>query len=1365
MKSFAILRTNVGLTTNIKIMVDSNYNLSLSSIESTDELSNSKYKKVSFIKRNYYDELISYFYDGLPADTAYFIKYDNDVDSTSKDYSSQYDEIYQYGARNIVNNKDYKEEFEYFAPLYIYANNLPKHFIVFRVDGPGIETVTKENFKSLVLNKFKTVKIFDLTKKSPLGEWLDINFNNNKFFPLTPFEMTFDNLEFSKWNGIDYESGGYTSKSMFLQSVYEEEKEIFELEKFIFDGYENNKVVFPNILNMSFLFDDTPANEDNLRKWSLNRYYGFYLDDIVKVKTISPYITPFIKSDVVVLPGNILYSQSGDPFVAGFLDHKVYYVEYNGEYYKVERFEETESAQTLQSVRVGNVITQQYVNKVVSKYRIISDIDLSGKQSELNKNIALIGDASTYPNRLLNYDNTNYQIPEWDTADVWLIEIDGMFHNLVRETGPEIVNGVMTNTTRIRINSDYSFKINENDYEYWINRSDPSYTKKVSFVVDANNPPKKFNIYKLKFTDIKDFDTRIVDTEYSKFEYEKKFELTETDESKMYLVDLNSKTFPRNYDDFIFNEKVVNVPVSSEYTANHETFKIDNGNLNELWRKNSTYCRWGFQNSLSANDVPYMLNNSLIFEDYNRSVNPFDPNPKRIERNLDYFYTINSSTYSYIHHTLHVEDQTTAGINNSFKFELNKYLNLATYSIGTYSATYSFDYFSHFFEKNSRFDSYKISKNSNKYSIFNASDRTIPNITVFRGLKFLIYDVEDVKKDETGKIDVFNLKTLNTFDGYKFSILLSDNDWAVVDSPSGNNVGVLTQSQNLMSWTIFDDWKMDKVYKNGDIVVKDDILYISTAIGDNITTNPVREYTNAKKALSAPYNQSGWSIYNPTFTSIFWNPTESYTTGDIVYNNGDYYYFNGGTEDFWSPTYSHTPGYALGSVVLFKGQYYMSMTSSNHYRPDFREPFNIRSVFNSFRSSLDGRNVFDVVGTYYWTATQSSNPRWSPIQIWNPSLQYSLNNFVVHNGVVYRCVTSISQSGNEPGISNNWLRVYSLIPDTNLVYSSTVNPIVEMNNSYYMINSNTSNSTLQNGINIYINKKWKNILINIDIADNTIPNISESDRDVLYNELNTKLTAYNFIQCINDLSNKYGFTDYVNYIIIEEDNSIKRYNHNNISGLPYYITCEVPDDVVMKANSLSYKSIATPNQLKPTKVLTSINPDISNINYYNNTAIATEIKPNQNMPKPSVNYSGNVTITDELIYRFSGFYMPIFYSIDLFESPKLNSDGILIERNYKFDTTLTDFGIMKERKIRKVNHKENILKLYNVKDQKSIYPMLDEFGYAVVDSFIFRSTWDNNYHYITTNNTEILQKDKSKNTIVKNAPLIGIQRPIKNINL
>lgn len=70
--------------------------------------------------------------------------------------------------------------------------------------------------------------------------------------------------------------------------------------------------------------------------------------------------------------------------------------------------------------------------------------------------------------------------------------------------------------------------------------------------------------------------------------------------------------------------------------------------------------------------------------------------------------------------------------------------------------------------------------------------------------------------------------------------------------------------------------------------------------------------------------------------------------------------------------------------------------------------------------------------------------------------------------------------------------------------------------------------------------------------------------------------------------------------------------------------------------------------------------------------------------------------------------------------------------NYRFDTGLSDFGMMLERKVRKVNRKGSVLKLKDVKESNSIYPMLDEFGYTFMDFFIFRSTWDQGYHFETT---------------------------------
>lgn len=69
--------------------------------------------------------------------------------------------------------------------------------------------------------------------------------------------------------------------------------------------------------------------------------------------------------------------------------------------------------------------------------------------------------------------------------------------------------------------------------------------------------------------------------------------------------------------------------------------------------------------------------------------------------------------------------------------------------------------------------------------------------------------------------------------------------------------------------------------------------------------------------------------------------------------------------------------------------------------------------------------------------------------------------------------------------------------------------------------------------------------------------------------------------------------------------------------------------------------------------------------------------------------------------------------------------------NYKFDTDLTKFGMMIERKVRKVNRKGSVLKLRSTNGENSIYPMIDEFGYTFMDFFIFRSTWDQGYHFET----------------------------------
>lgn len=1351
-KSFSLLSTNVGLTTNIKIMITSDYKLSLDSIDSDVNLSYDKFKKVSFNKDNYYDELIPYFYKDLPSEIAFKIKYDEDSESMSNDFKDQYDEIYQHGARNISNNKNYKEEYEYFAPLYFDRDHLPKNFIIFRVDGAGIGSLSKENFKTEILKKLKTVKLFDLTTKTPLGEWMSKNFLNNKFFPESSLDIDFRNLEFCRWNGIDYKNGGYTYKSLFIDDILDEEKEIFELEKFAFDSYKNNGVVFPNILNMSFLFDDTPSTPEIKRKWSINRYYGFYLNELELVKTLSPYNPPTLHDDVVILDGNILKSDLNDsPFVKEWSDKEPFYIEYDNNYYKVEQFLEKSSNKL---VKKSNALAERdernlgfrapkgKSNDIVKKsvttntkssieelgdvefirYRIISDISLAGKTgNDLNNNF---GQIELLTNRLIDSDNNSIIIENFDIQSdnigVWIIEIDGIYHNIVKDE------------VGLKLYTDHSFIFNQNDYVYKVG----GVSTKVNTYVDFNNMPKKFSIYRLQFTDIKSFDNRIIDTEYSKYEYEKASDLTNTDETKMYLDNIGSKSDPIELDDFLYKNEVVNIPVSSEYTANYETFKVDT-QLSSIWRKNPVYCRWGFNKSLSSNDMPYLLNNSLIFEDHNRTSNVYESIPKRMERNLDYFYTINSNSSSYTHHSLHIEKVNDGIIDNTFSFDLSKYLNFDNYNN---------DYFTYFFKRKSEFYNSKISKNTTKFSLFNVGDESVPNHSIFRGIRFDIFEVNNISLKDNN-IEKANIKSSNKFNNYKFSILLSDNNYklsnkGVVLSNKNNIVDGVINFENALEWIIIKEWRMDVKYVLGDIVIFDNILYIQG--NDQQRINKPIFKSNDVIIPSNPSTQ-GFIIYNNT---IFWDGN---TGGqDFIYYDGEYYQYNSENNavvDFWNPTSS----YMVGDVVMYKNINYKSIKDNNIFPINFKE----------------GWVKFDTL----------LKSKWKIIQAWNPNVGYNGGKYIVYQNVLYKLkgtntintirskstISAFASINDIPNISDIWVRQYSIVPDTDFIYNNSVsnNSIIEMNNAYYMCLNNDKVSTLDNGLIIYINNKYKNILININIADNTYTNISGTNRDDLYDEIYSKLTASNFINYINDINNKYGFADYITYVIIDDD-AIKQYSSalNNISDVPYLIRCEEPEKLSIKVNSLFKRPVEVPAKLTPFRSLKNGKIiDLNKLNYFNNIPIACNIIENEFEPKVYENYHGNRNILKNDIYRYSGYYSPVFYDIQIFES----NCEYCKEGNYKFDTSLTDFGIVKERKVRKINRKGDILRLSNENDVKSIYPMLDEFGYSIYDFFIFSSTWDIRYYLETTSlstSVNYLQKYKTEQNIERKDIPINIPTDI-----
>ena len=1257
MKSFALLKTNVGLTTNIKIMVDSDYNLFLDSIESSPELSADKFKKVQFSSKNYYDELISYFYNGLNAEIAYRVKDDNSSELMFTSFDKQIDDLYIAGCSNIIDNKFYTEDFEYFAPLHINKSSIPKYFAIFRVDGPGIIDLNKDNFTKEILDKLKCVKVYDLTRSSKLGEWLYDNITNNPVFPLTPVEIDYRNAELSYWNGIDFDDGCFTQKSIFLETNLQSEMTFFDFEKFIYDGFKNNKIVYPNILNFSFLFNDEPATPNSLRKWSLNRYCGFYLEDMISTTSISTYVASILTDDAYIIDGNIIKNTNNLPFNEATLKLDNIFVEYLGNFYEVKKVYKTDTygIETLY-------------------WTIISDLDLSGKESLINKNIVNI-DSN---NKITNLDGTPYIIEDWDTADVWLIKIGDKFHNLQYDSG------------NYYIYSDYGFNMLSEELNYYINYPDPNYSYYVNML--ENYFPKSFPIFKLKFSDIKTFDESIIDTEFSKLQYDIEDTVIQTDEPKNYLTDLNSKSNPKAFVDFIINNKAVNIPSASHYTANNETFQIEDNALTKLWRKNPVYSKWGFSNSLS-NDYPYLLNNSFAAEEFNKSPNTYINKLSRIDRNLDYFLTINSSTSSYSNHNLHIEEVINNSISATYSFDLNQYLDN------------SYDYFNTFFDRKHYFNNSKLVKNAKKYSYFNIGDKNTANTTLFNGIKFKLYDVDSVKIID-GELSTINIKNRNTFDDYRFSVLLSDNNYTInLDALDFNKLS-LTYSNNQLNWSVVDFWKRDKYYDINNIVIYESILYYNPATSSYITDTNIN-----------PANSSDWSYYNNT---IIWSPENTYTTytstltSSIVYNSGEYYYNNGVSGNtFYIPGYT----YSYNDIVKYNNRVWISMTSSNNKNPD--------STLIWYDSANNANFFWEETTEEDSTGTPQTN--WSVVQIWDSLNIYTTNNLVIYEEVLYSCNVIATTMGETPDSTVDWTKLYTLLPDTNYYYNNTVsnNNLIYLNNRYYICQSNNNNSTLDNGIYIFINKKWKNALINIYINDNTLVNLSNTDRDDLYKEIYSNLSALNFINCINDIKNKYGFTNYVKYIILE-DSGNKIYDFENINSyknLTCLLTAEGPDDFKVLINSLK-KLPATLNDSQFSVNFKLNNGTILNksqLNYYNNLSLGSNISKNEEEPEIIPNYSSLKNEVYNTIYRHSGFYEPIFLDIQLFKA------GLTYSGNFIFDTELTDFGKIDQLIISKINRKGNILKLRNSPNLKSIYPMIDEFGYTLNNLFIFKSNWDNTY--------------------------------------
>ena len=277
-KSFALLRTNPRLTTNIKVIVDSNESMYLGSFKANKELSKVEFQKYPIKSSGSFSTDIAKFYKNIPLSLRYqILKKYSDL-TVYSDFANQYETHYQYGATHN-STKLYDEQYRLFAPIWL-DKNTPKKFVVYRVDDVDYKEKYEENLEGQnnrvleLLNNATIIKTFDLTKNSEIGKYI-YKHVNDKEFPNGSITMNFKEREKSFYNGIDIVKGGFASKSEVLDTSYTsvDYPEILSNE-IITKGFARHGLVSANIMNLEFLFDDYTAED-----YKIYRYFGIYCDD------------------------------------------------------------------------------------------------------------------------------------------------------------------------------------------------------------------------------------------------------------------------------------------------------------------------------------------------------------------------------------------------------------------------------------------------------------------------------------------------------------------------------------------------------------------------------------------------------------------------------------------------------------------------------------------------------------------------------------------------------------------------------------------------------------------------------------------------------------------------------------------------------------------------------------------------------------------------------------------------------------------------------------------------------------------------------------------------------------------------------
>lgn len=252
LQSKPLVRTNVAMSGNIQMIVDTNYKVKFSRLTGSFAKSANELEFDS-IGGSYADNAVKTWSRLCMAAEDIFEVQNSDIETQKpiRSLEEQFDWQYVFGCRH----KKSPNQFRWFAPLFLAKDQLPKFFMVFRCPD------TEGDIKTL-LQRATLICKWDMSKLTELNKHM-------QSMSFAPCWICHDTEQTHKHWGYDVTTGKFVEVDSGRLGDGPELSP-FDFDKWIVDQWCRNNIACSQIVNLCFDFVD---NEPGV-----HRYVGFYTD-------------------------------------------------------------------------------------------------------------------------------------------------------------------------------------------------------------------------------------------------------------------------------------------------------------------------------------------------------------------------------------------------------------------------------------------------------------------------------------------------------------------------------------------------------------------------------------------------------------------------------------------------------------------------------------------------------------------------------------------------------------------------------------------------------------------------------------------------------------------------------------------------------------------------------------------------------------------------------------------------------------------------------------------------------------------------------------------------------------------------------